>query len=167
MKISAIAAVAANGVIGKNNRMPWHLPDDLKYFRQRTTDHVIIMGHRCFRSGPFPLPNRINIVLTRNKELYLSGCYIAHSLEEAFEIARRFEDDEVFVIGGATVYQQALPYVQRLYITEIHSPIEGDTFFPDLRQEDWHLLQSIYHPKDDRHPYDFTFKIYERRTSSE
>jgi dihydrofolate reductase len=166
MLISLIAAHTKNQVIGKNNTLPWHLPDDMKYFMQTTSRHPVIMGRKNYDSIPEkfrPLPNRENIIVTRQKDFSAPGCQVAHTLPEAFERAASASTREVFVIGGAEIYQQALPSAHRLYLTEIHTELEGDTFLPKWNKSDWTEVSRQGHPADARHAYAFDFVIYERK----
>lgn len=166
MTISLIAAYTRNYVIGKNNSLPWHLPDDMKYFMQTTSRHPVIMGRKNFESIPEkfrPLPNRQNIIVTRQRDLRAAGCDVVHSLPDAFRKAESSGADEVFVIGGAEIYQQALPHAHRLYITEIHAELEGDTFFPEWQKTTWTEVSRKPHPVDARHVFNFDFVIYVRK----
>lgn len=168
MIISLIAALTQNKVIGKNNDLPWHLPDDMKYFMQTTKGHHVIMGRKNYESLPEkfrPLPNRTNIVITRQKDFKAPGCAIVHSLEEAVNIAKAAQEPELFIIGGAEVYRQGLPLVQRMYLTEIQTELEGDTYFPEVKNDEWNETSRIHHAADDRHRYAFDFVIYNRITS--
>lgn len=166
MIISLIAACTRNFVIGKDNSLPWHLPDDMKYFAQITSGHPVIMGRKNFDSIPEkfrPLPKRQNVIVTRQLGFKAAGCDIVHSIPEAFRKAESYRADEVFVIGGAEIYQQALPYAHRLYITEIHTELEGDTFFPTWHPAEWVEISRKPHPVDARHVFDFDFVIYQRK----
>src|SRR5689334_5805891 len=134
MIISLIAALTENRVIGRNNDLPWHLPDDMKYFMQTTKEHYVIMGRKNYDSIPEkfrPLPNRFNIVVTRQKNFEAPGCTVVNSIDEALNIAHANHQMEVFIIGGAEIYKQGLPLATRLYLTEIKTELEGDTFFPE------------------------------------
>jgi dihydrofolate reductase len=165
MIISLIAAMAENRVIGKNNDLPWHLPDDMKYFMQTTKGHHCIMGRKNYDSIPEkfrPLPNRTNIVVTRQSNFDAPGCQIVNSLESALEIAAKNNEPEVFVIGGADIYRLGLPYATRLYITEIKSPVAGDIFFPAFDKKDWEEISRVPHDADERHKYAFDFVVYEK-----
>jgi dihydrofolate reductase len=136
MIVSMIAAVASNRVIGKNNDLPWHLPDDMKYFMQTTKSHHCIMGRKNYDSIPEkfrPLPNRTNI------------------------------EPEIFIIGGAEIYRLGLPYANRLYLTEIHSAVAGDIFFPEFNKNDWREESRVSHDADERHKYAFDFVVYEKK----
>jgi dihydrofolate reductase len=143
MQVSLIAAVARNGAIGKNMTLPWHYPEDLKFFRQTTQDKVVIMGRKTFLSlNNKPLPRRLNIVLTRDLTYDAPSCVIAHSVETALAIAReaKGDDQEVMIIGGADIYTLFLPYADRLYLTIIDQNFEGDVFFPTIEWAAWKLI---------------------------
>jgi len=162
-KITLIAAVAQNGVIGIANRLPWHLPADLRHFRAMTQGHSIIMGRRNYESIGRPLPERDNIVVTRNADYVAPGCRVVRSLEQAIDVAG---GDEVFVIGGAEIYRQALPIADRLVITEVHADVPGDVMFPTFPASDWHEVARERHDRDGRHAHDFSFVTYERRATA-
>lgn len=165
MIISLIAALTKNRTIGKNNDLPWHLPDDMKYFMQTTKEHVVIMGRKNYESIPEkfrPLPNRINVVVTRQPDFIAPNCHLVHSLEEAFTFAKSLKASEIFVIGGAEIYAQALPKANRLYLTEIDARLDGDTFFPELDKNEWREVSRKHHDADARHPYAFDYVIYDR-----
>ena len=131
-----IAAVSLNGVIGRDGDLPWHLPEDLRHFRRNTVGHAIIMGRKTWESIGRPLPRRRNIVVTRQRDLSIEGCEVVHSLDEALALAHQ-EDAEPRVIGGASLYAEALPQATRLLLTEVQREVDGDTFFPAWRPEDW------------------------------
>nr|AIA13436.1 Dihydrofolate reductase [uncultured bacterium] len=165
MVISLIAAVAQNRVIGKNNDLPWHLPDDMKYFMQTTKGHHCIMGRKNYDSIPEkfkPLPNRTNIVVTRQEEFKAPGCIVTHSVEEGIEIAVANGEPETFIIGGADIYRLGLIYGTRLYLTEINSMIAGDIFFPEFDKSEWRESSRKHHEADDRHLYSFDFVVYDK-----
>ena len=162
MKITLIAAMAENRVIGRDNALPWHLPADLARFKQRTEGHVVIMGRRTFESVGRPLPNRRSIVITRKRDYHPPGAEIARSLEEALERARESKQDEVFILGGAEIYALALPDVDRLEFTIVHADVSGDTFFPECDLSEWTLIDQQRHEADDRHAHAFSFRTYER-----
>lgn len=165
MTISLIAALTRNRVIGKNNDLPWHLPDDMKYFMQTTKGHYVIMGRRNYESIPAkyrPLPDRTNIVVTRQAHFHAPGCIVVHSLSEGLDTAAKSGEHEVFIIGGAQIYREALPLAQRLYLTEIHAELDGDTFFPELNLSEWKEISRQHHPADNRHQFAFDFVIYDR-----
>lgn len=140
-RLAVIVAMAANRVIGKEGTLPWHLPEDLKHFKRVTTGHAVIMGRRTYESIGHPLPKRRNIVVTRNESAAFSGCETASSLDEAIEMARA-TDDCPFVIGGASLYEDALPRATELHITAIDREVEGDTYFPAQELSDFELIES-------------------------
>lgn len=163
MKISVIAAMSENRVIGRDGSLPWHLPTDLARFKAITTGHTVIMGRKTFESVGQPLPNRRTIIITRNDDYQCAGVFIAHSLDEALDHAAR--EDEIFILGGEAVYRIALPRADRLYLTIIHATIEGDTYFPTLNFDDWKLVEDERYEVDDRHAYGFSFRRYERTST--
>lgn len=168
MKISLIAAVAANGVIGRNKEngepdMPWNLPDDFKFFKQKTTAHPVIMGRRTLDALGKPLPNRLNIVVTRNADFNAAGVTVVTSLEDALNAARKVEQAEIFVIGGAEIYALGLPIATTLYLTEIQKAYKGETRFPAFDKADWQETDRRHHPADERHEVAFDFVTYERK----
>lgn len=166
MIISLIAALAQNRVIGKNNDLPWHLPDDMKFFMETTLGHHVIMGRKNYDSIPQkfrPLPKRTNIVVTRQKDFQAAGCTIVHSIQEGIDLAQKNREAEVFIIGGAEIYRQSLPAANRLYLTEIKATIEGDTFFPEFDKKNWKETMRQPHAADERHAYAFDFVIYDRK----
>lgn len=167
MLIAIIVAATTNRVIGKQGKMPWHLPDDLRYFKETTLGRHIIMGRKTldsFGNGK-ALPKRSNIVITRQKSWAVPDTIAAPSLSAALKIARENGESTVFIIGGGQIYQQALPLCDRIYLTEIHTTIEGDTFFPPIDPQEWRETHRTAHLADERHAYAFDFVIYERMLS--
>ena len=165
MIVSLIAALSENRVIGKNNDLPWRLPDDMKYFMETTSGHYVNMGRKNYQSLPEkfrPLPNRTNIVITRSPGFSAPGCYLVHTLTDALEIARQANQKEVFIIGGAEIYALGLPHAHRLYLTEIKAEIAGDTYFPKVNSSEWKELSRRRHSVDHKHPFAFDFVIYEK-----
>ena len=158
--ISIIAALAENRVIGVNNTLPWRLPNDLKHFRRLTTGHAIILGRKNYESIGKPLPERTNIIITRNRDFRADGCLIAHSLDEALALAKN--DPEIFVIGGAEIYRAALARTNRLYLTRVHATIAGDTYFPEFDETEWREISRERHERDERHAYAYSFVVLER-----
>lgn len=163
MKISLIVAASENNVIGRNNDLPWKLPDDMKFFVRTTKGHHILMGRKNLESFGKLLPKRTNIVLTRDKNYEFEGAEIFHDLEAAIQFAKERGEEELMIIGGGEIYKQALPFTDRIYLTRIHTKIEGDTYFPDFDQTDWKVISKEYHPKDEKHNYDFTFYTFEKK----
>lgn len=158
--ISMIVAADENNVIGKDNQLIWHLPDDLKFFKQKTSGHCIIMGRHTFESVGKPLPRRTNIIITRDKNYTAEGCKVVHSLEDALELAK--EDDNPFIVGGEQIYRLALPIADEVFLTRVHAEFEGDRHFPELGDE-WKEVESEFHPTDEKHEHSFTFKTYRKR----
>jgi dihydrofolate reductase len=166
MKISLVAAVAKNGTIGKNNDLPWRLPDDMRYFLDTTKGHHVILGRKNYESLPpkyQPLPHRTNIVITRQADFKAAGCLIVNSIERAIAICNSNGESEAMVIGGAEIYRLALPYADKLYITEIHAEVDGDVKFPSFEKTEWVEISRIRHERDERHAYAFDFVLYERK----
>ena len=162
MQITAIAAMSQNRVIGSENEIPWYLQEDFKFFKKTTLNHHIIMGRKTFESIGKPLPKRTNIVITRNPFFIASNVITANSLENALAIAAENEETEAFIIGGGTIYEQSLPLLDKIYLTEVATEIAGDTFFPELNLEAWQSSVIFSHQKDAKNDYDFTVKLYER-----
>jgi len=166
MILSLIVAAAENGVIGNKGQLPWSLPDDLKYFREKTKGLPIIMGRKTHESIGKPLPGRRNIVVSRQHGLQISGCDVVPSLDAALQLAK-METDEAFVIGGKEVFQAALPLASRILLTRVHANVEGDVVLPEIDWSQWQLVGTpVRHETDDRHAYPFTFEIYERKGTS-
>lgn len=161
MKLTLIAAMAQNRVIGRAGDLPWHLPDDLKHFKKLTRGHHVIMGRKTYESMEKPLPGRTNIVVTRSENYRAPGCMVSQSLRHAIQKAEN--DSQPFIIGGGDIYQQALPYADRIELTLIHTEVKGDTFFPDFSEKDWALVHQEHHPADERHAYAFDFLRYDRK----
>lgn len=163
MKIAIIAAVAQNNAIGLNNQLIWHLPADLQFFKKTTLNKTIIMGRKTFDSIGKALPKRTNIVISSNGQLQAPGCVVVHTLQEAIAKA---DAEEVFIVGGANIYAQSMQMADKLYITHVHHQFEADTFFPEIDTQIWKVSSREDHFKDDKHAYDFSFVIYERRNES-
>ena len=165
MKVSMIAAKARNGVIGKNNDLPWHLPDDFNFFKEKTNGHYVIMGRKNFESLPHkfrPLPNRTNIIITRNESFEVQGALVVHSIEEALKIAKANSQEETFIIGGSEIYRLGFKYADALYLTEINGDVEGDVHFPDYDRSQWKEIERVSHGADSKHKHSFDFVTYER-----
>ncbi len=160
MRISAICAMSENRVIGKNNKLPWHLPADLQHFKKITMGNPILMGRKTYESIGRPLPGRLNIILTHNTHYQAPGCVIVSSIEDALNAAKDYQ--ELFIIGGATIYQELMPLTQRIYMTKISQYIEGDTFFPAIDPTQWQQVECIDQASDTKNPYQFSFVIFDR-----
>lgn len=161
-RLSAIVAMSDNRVIGDKNQLPWHLPADLKYFKNLTSGHPILMGRKTYESIGRPLPNRTNIILTRNAEFTAPGCLVVTTIEEAMECAREAQSDEIFIIGGAEVYKQLLPHIERIYLTIVHDQFDGDAFFPELDEDQWQEVSRQNHDADENNEFDFSFVVLDR-----
>lgn len=157
MELILIVAAAENDVIGRDGDLPWHLPSDLAYFKRATMGKPIIMGRKTHESIGRPLPGRANIVVTRQADYEADGCVVAHSLEEALQSAATHGAAEAVVIGGAELYAQALPRADRILMTRVHAPIEGDVRFPPLEPDVWRVVGVEHHDADERHAYPFSF----------
>ncbi len=165
MKVSLVVAMARNGVIGRDGKLPWHLPDDLKRFKATTVGRAVIMGRKTFESIGKALPNRQNIVITRRGELATAtaqGCDVVASLEEA--LARVLVRDECFVIGGGEIYRAALPRADRILLTQVDADVEGDVRFPPFDAKEWTEVACESHPADERHAYAFAIVTLQRTT---
>jgi len=160
--ISLIAAVDRNLAIGRDNAMPWHLPDDFKYFKQQTLGKPIVMGRKTFESiGSRPLPGRPNYVLSRQSGLQLPGVEVFSEVEALLQALQAVE--EIMIIGGEQIYRQFLPLAHRLYLTEVDAEIEADAYFPAWDKAQWQETHRQPHPKDDKHVFDFDFVQYQRK----
>lgn len=160
--LTLIAAAAENDVIGKDNQLIWHLSNDLKRFKSLTSNHCIIMGRKTFQSFGKPLPNRTHIVISRQQNFSVpSGVIIVHNLEDALDAAKN--DSQPFIIGGGEIYQQAMPYADKIELTRVHERFDGDTFFPKIDNSVWTETQNIFNDKDENHKHSFSFITYQRR----
>jgi dihydrofolate reductase len=164
MLVSIIAAVAENGVIGRDGKLPWHLSADLRRFKQLTMGHTLILGRRTWESIGRPLPGRRMIVISRQPEyrIDVAGIDVAKSLDGALALARA-ADDEAFVIGGSALFRDALPLANRLYYTVVGANVPGDAYFPDIDWRQWHLVDSCESPADEMNDFSTVFKIYDRQ----
>ena len=160
--LTLIAAAAENDVIGKDNQLIWHLSDDLKRFKNLTSNHCMIMGRKTFESFGKPLPNRTHIVISRQQNYAVpSGVIVVHNIEDALDAAKH--DAQPFIIGGGEIYRQAMPYADKIELTRVHERFEGDTFFPEIDSSIWKQSDSTLHPKDANHNHSFSFITYQRR----
>ncbi len=163
MKLSMIAAMGKDRVIGKDNNMPWHLPADLQHFKKTTFGCPIIMGRKTYDSIGRPLPGRLNIILSRNTKLQIEGCSVVNSLEDALALAKESGVDEVFITGGAHLYNKFLANADRLYLTLIDETFEGDTYFPDYTQLNWKEVERENHLADDKNLHNYSFITLDKR----
>ena len=160
--ISLVVAASTNNAIGKNNQLLWHLPNDLKFFKNTTWGGVVIMGRKTFESVNKPLPGRLNIVITSNKDWTAENVVTANSLEEALEKATAAHYKEIFIIGGGEIYRQSMAIANRIYLTRVHTQIDGDTFFPELKEAEWKMVAATECKADEKNAFDHTIEIWER-----
>ncbi|MBU5466638.1 dihydrofolate reductase [Virgibacillus sp. MSJ-26] len=161
--ISLLVAMDQNRVIGLNNDMPWHLPKDLKFFKQKTVGHTIVMGRKTFNSIGRVLPNRKHVILTRNKNVtFPEGVEVIYDISGIKDLDNNHPNDELFVIGGGKVFEQVLPIADRMYVTLIDETFEGDVYFPNFSEEEWTLTSKVAGEKDEKNPYDYFFLQYDR-----
>lgn len=151
--VSGIVAMSYNKVIGRDGKLPWDIPEDLQFFRSITNGHVMIMGRKTYESIGRPLPNRISIIITRNKNYKVEGCIVVSSLDEAMAIARAKEQDEIFIIGGGEIFKLAMPIIDKLYLTLVKATIEGDAYFPDYSE----FSNEVSRRESSNGSYNYTF----------
>lgn len=165
MKLSMIVAVAQNGVIGRDNALPWHLPNDLKYFKKTTMGKPVIMGRKTYESIGRPLPGRTNIVITRQSDYQPEGVKVVGAVAEARSLAESVclidGQDEAMIIGGAEIYSLALEDADRLYLTEVHADVEGDAYFPEYDKQRWQEVDREDHAAEGSNPYHYSFVVYD------
>lgn len=164
MIISLVVAAADNNAIGKNNRLLWSLPNDMKFFKNLTWGMVIIMGRKTLESLGRPLKGRKNIVITGQKNFKVESAVVVKNIEEALSAAKNMDVKEVYVIGGGEIYRQYLPKANRIYITRVHtSPADADTFFPEFNSDEWNLVSQADNEPDVKHAYAYSFQLWERK----
>jgi dihydrofolate reductase len=159
--LSIIAAVSLNNALGKDNKLLWHLPADLKRLKELTMGHHLIMGRKTFESLGRPLPGRPHIVISRDANLKFDGVTVVDSLEKAFELAKN--DNQPFVFGGAEIYKQALPFIERIYLTRVNETFEGDAYFPELDTVEWELLSKLDFEPDEKNKFHYSYEEYKKR----
>lgn len=162
--INIAVAISSNHAIGKDNQLLWHLPNDLKHFKEITSGHPIIMGRKTFESIGRALPNRTNIIITRDRNYQADKIEIVHSLNEAIDLAKKI-DSEIFVIGGGEIFREAMEITDKIYLTIVHHEFEGDTFFPEIDEDIWEEIHREHHLKDDKNNYSYDFVDYIRKES--
>jgi dihydrofolate reductase len=164
--LSLLLAAAENNVIGKDNKLPWHLPNDLKYFKNLTWGVPVIMGRKTYESFGKPLRGRRNIVITRNKDWKGEGVDMVNSIEEAIELAKESAVKEIFIIGGGEIFKTILPKADRIYLTHIHHSFDGDAFFPEIKENEWQLVKERRCEADEKNAYAHSFQVWERKPPS-
>lgn len=158
--------MARNRVIGKDNQIPWHLPGDLRFFKQTTLGHHVLMGRKNYASMGRPLPKRTNVVITRDPYFISTGCIIVHSIADALQVAHDNGEEEAFIIGGGEIYAQSIDLLDRIYLTTINLEAEGDVFFPDFDRAEWQVVKSESFAANDRDPYDYVIEVFERASET-
>ncbi len=159
--VTIVVAIGENRGIGSNNQMLWHLPKDLKHFKEITSGHPVIMGRKTFESIGKPLPNRTNIVISRKSDWFEEGVLIVGSIKEAIKFAKKIDED-IFIIGGGNIYKQTMDITDKIELTTVQANIEADTFFPEIDEKIWKKVSQVCHEKDEKNPYDFCFETYAR-----
>jgi len=163
MNITLVVAASENNAIGLNNQLLWHLPKDMRFFKNTTWGMPILMGRKTFESmGSKPLNGRLNIIITRNKNWTSEGVTVVHTMEEATALATKFSYNELLVIGGGEIYEMALPLAQKIWLTRVHTTIEGDVYFPKLNAE-WEMVSSTQNEADEKHKFSFDFECWKRK----
>ena len=163
--ITIVVAMGLKNEIGANNQLLWHLPKDLKHFKEITTGHPIIMGRKTYESIGKPLPNRTNIVVSTKKDWFEEGILIVGSLKEAIKFAKKM-DEEIYIIGGGNIYEQTIDLAEKLEVTQVNAELKADIFFPKINPKIWNKTNEVSHEKDEKNEYDFSFQTYERKTDS-
>lgn len=161
--ISLLLAMDRNHVIGLNNDLPWRLPKDLRFFKEKTTGNTIIMGRKTYESMGGALPNRRNVVITSSENPFPENVHVIRNLESIREWDKESPNEEVFVIGGGNIFKQILPFADRMYITWIDQDFDGDTYFPEFSEVDWSLTSKVKGEKNETNPYDYYFLQYDRK----
>jgi dihydrofolate reductase len=163
MIISQIVAISENNAIGKNNDLIWRLPADLKHFKSITMGHCILMGRKNYESIGRPLPGRTTIIVTKDRNYEQKGCLVAHSIENGIELAKSLHEKELMIIGGGEIYKQTLQKTEKIYLTLVHENFEADTFYPNLKKNEWSEVEKITHSADEKNKYNYTFKVLSRK----
>ena len=164
MIVSAIVAMSSNRVIGKDGGLPWHLPRDMKFFKNTTMGHHVIMGRESFASMDYvPLRGRTNIVLTRNPYFITSSAVVLHSIEDALRYSYEAGEKEAFIIGGGKIFEQSLHLIEKIYLTEVIAHVVGDIYFPELDMDEWQIISSEYHDADEKNAFPMRFDVLQRK----
>lgn len=166
MHINQVVAAASNNVIGKNNRLLWSLPNDMKFFKNTTWGMPVIMGRKTFESLGKPLAGRTNIVITHQQNWQPEGVLVVNNIQEAMAAAAETDAKEAFVIGGGEIYRQTLPLTERIYLTRVHTTLDGDTFYPGFNESEWQLLSQLDFAADEKHAHAYSFQVWQRRISN-
>jgi dihydrofolate reductase len=161
--LSHIVAASENNIIGRNGNLPWYLPNDFKYFKNKTWAMPVIMGRNTFESMQKDLPGRINIVVTKKTDWHPENVFVEHNISDAIDKAKESEAKEIFIIGGGKIFRETMNIVDRIYLTRVHATIEGDTSYPEIDKSVWKLVSAEDHPADEKNNYPFTFEVWERK----
>ena len=167
MFLSHLVAADENNIIGGNNTLPWHLPNDLKYFKNRTWGMPVIMGRKTYESVDKPLPGRRNIVITSNNEWQREDVFTAANLQSAIEIAGETDAKEIFIIGGGEIFKQSIDLINRIYLTRVHANVQGDIYYPQFNKSQWRLDSAKRFEADEKHQYAYTFEVWEKNETAE
>ncbi len=162
MIISFIVAASTNNVIGKNNQLPWSLPNDMKFFKNTTWAMPVLMGRKSFESLGKPLPGRLNVVITRQNDWKPEGTTVVHSVADAIKVAVAADYNEAFIIGGGEIFKEAMPVADKIYLTRVDVTLEGDAFFPEMNPKEWLMVSEQSFPSDEKHAYTYHFQLWER-----
>ena len=162
MIISFIVAASTNNVIGKNNQLPWSLPNDMKFFKNTTWAMPVLMGRKSFESLGKPLPGRLNVVITRQNDWKPEGASVVHSVEDAIKVAAAADYNETFIIGGGEIFKEAMSVADKIYLTRVDVTLEGDAFFPAMNPKEWLMVSEQSFPSDEKHAYAYHFQLWER-----
>src|SRR5450432_2012376 len=160
--LSHIVAASENNVIGSKNELPWNLPNDFKYFKNKTWGMPVIMGRKSYESLKKSLPGRINIVITNRPNWQPEDVFVVNNIDDAIEKAKEADAREIFIIGGGEIFKQTINIVSRIYLTRVHTTIDGDTFYPEIKKDRWKLVSEQSFPADDKHAYAYTFEVWEK-----
>ena len=160
--LSHIVAASENNVIGAKNELPWHLPNDFKYFKNKTWGMPVIMGRKSYESLKKSLPGRINIVVTKKTNWHPDDVFVVNDIDDAIEKAKESDAREIFIIGGGEIFKQTINIVSKIYLTRVHATVDGDTFYPELDKEKWKLIDQQSFPADEKNNYAYTFEVWER-----
>ena len=164
--LSHIVAASENNVIGSKGDMPWHLPNDFKYFKNKTWGMPVIMGRKSYDALKKSLPGRINIVVTKKTDFQPEDVFVVNNIEDAVAKAKESDAKEIFVIGGGEIFKQTIDIVSRIYLTRVHATVEGDTYYPEIKKDRWKLVSAQSFPADDKNNYPYTFEVWEKNTDA-
>ncbi len=164
--LSHIVAASENNVIGFNGDMPWHLPNDFRYFKNKTWGMPVIMGRKSYEALKESLPGRINIVITKKTDFHPEGAFVVNAIDDAIEKAKESDAREIFIIGGGEIFKQTIDIVSRIYLTRVHANVKGDTYYPEIKKDMWKLVSEQSFPADDKNNYPYTFQVWEKNTGT-